>query len=283
MVPERALGGMVYTLFRPNLGVATARRAGVGRRRRRAVAVAVRPRACGTCRCRPATSTTSRSGCLRLALPRAAARRTGSRYDGRRRARLDLRYDAVMEPHTTWPPAEAFGHFDQLCRVTGTLTRRRRRARGRLPTPCATGRGTCATTCDRCGPATRTAPSTPTEHFLAFSRPAERRRRPTTAPSSAATSSATARRPPSREGHAASCRRRRGHPDEIEVDAVDADGRELVGHGPVTASLASQSTPGHVRLDEHRRLGHRRPGRPRRGPRRLVARPPRPLHRRGAT
>jgi hypothetical protein len=38
--------------------------------------------------------------------------------------------------------------------------------------------------------------------------------------------------------------RRRGHPDEVEIEAVDTLGRSLTARGRVTASLASQSTPG---------------------------------------
>ena len=77
LVPDRALGGMIYTLFRPNLGVATPARGGVGRRGHRALARSLPPQ--------PVAPTVPEYG------PR--------RHRGRRAAAAVSRAVAVLRPH----------------------------------------------------------------------------------------------------------------------------------------------------------------------------------------
>ena len=81
------------------------------------------------------------------------------------------------------------------------------------------------------------------EHFLAYSRPAEG----DDVDGGAVFGGYLVRdgeKADLREGTRRVLGRRRGHPDEVEIIAVDTLGRELQARGRVTASLASQSTPG---------------------------------------
>ena len=110
------------------------------------------------------------------------------------------------------------------------------------------------------------------EHFLAFSRPGRGGRRATTTSSSAATSCATARRPTSARARAGSCAPARApRRDRDRRHRRPGPPPRRTRHGDGVAGQPVDARD--VRLDEHRRLGHRRAARPRRGPRRLVARP----------
>jgi hypothetical protein len=154
---------------------------------------------------------------------------------------LDLRVDAAMAPHNV-VATDAFGHFDQLCHVTGTA-----RASGdELAVDCLAVRDRSWYVRDdlrsmRSGYTYGAVDGS--EHFLAYSRPAEGEdvdggnvfggylvRDGEKADLS--------------EGTRRVLGRRRGHPDEVVIEAVDTLGRPLVARGRITASLASQSTPG---------------------------------------
>jgi hypothetical protein len=247
MVPEGELGGpmggMVYTLFRPNLGVATL-----------VVqvwnAAAVEPWRSPYARQLwhvPMPSgdlDDAEVGLLRIRCLESLSSYRLTYADGDSLT-LDLRYDAVMEPNNV-AATEAFGHFDQLCRVTGSL---------------ALGPEEIAVDChavrDRSWYVRDDLRSMrsgytygavdPSEHFLAFSRPAEG---DDTDPMSddypifGGYLVRDGEKATIAEGLRRVVSRRRGHPDQIEVTAVDEQGRRLGARGTVAASLASQSTPG---------------------------------------
>ena len=233
-VPQRALGGMVYTLFRPNIGVAT-------------VVVNVWDAEA----VEPWRSPYSR-GQWHLPMPKAdlddlEVGMLGIRcvepltsyrltYDDGDVLTLDLRVDAAMAPHNVGA-TDAFGHFDQLCHVTGPV-----RVKGEeLAVDCLAVRDRSWYVRDdlrsmRSGYTYGAVDAS--EHFLAYSRPAEGDdvdggnvfggylvRDGEKADLSEGT----------RRVHS----RRRGHPDEVEITAVDALGRQLNATGRITASLAS--------------------------------------------
>ena len=191
-------------------------------------------------------------------------------YDDGDSLRLDLRYDAAAPAHEAIV-TEQVGHLDQLCHVTGVLET------GDSAEPLAID---CFAVRDRSWYVRRDQRSMRAgytygavdadEHFLVFSRPSpddderydvhggylvrhgragrHHERHPVDGQPPA--------RPP-RRGRGARRRRRRSrahrprHRDRVAGERLDAR---------------------HVRVDEHRRLGHRRTAGSRRGPRRLVAR-----------
>jgi len=238
-VPERALGGMVYTLFRPNLGVAT-------------VVVNVWD---GTA-VEPWRSPYSRSqwhlpmpkadlddlevGMLgiRCVEPLSAYQLT---YADGAAVAFDLRVEGVMAPHNV-AATDAFGHFDQLCHVTGEAT-----VGGEaLVVDCLAVRDRSWYVRDdlrsmRSGYTYGAVDAG--EHFLAYTRPAE---------GDDVDGGDVFGGYLVRDGEKADLvsgtrrvhGRRRGHPDNVDIEAVDSLGRSLAARGRVTASLASQSTPG---------------------------------------
>jgi hypothetical protein len=237
-VPDHPLGGMVYTLFRPNLRVAS-------------VIVQLWDGAA----VEPWRSPYARSlwhlphptegdlddlavGPLRLRCLEPGSSYSIA-YDDGDALQLDLRYDAAMALHEAMVSEQA-GHLDQLCHVTGTVVvgghelavdslsvrdrswyvRQDRRSMRAGYTYGAVDAG---------------------EHFLVFSRPAGDGEEYAVHGGylvrdgeQAAISSGTR----------TTVGRRRGHPDVVEVRATDALGRSLSARGQVTASLASASTPG---------------------------------------
>jgi hypothetical protein len=239
MVPDRSLGGMVYTLFRPNLGVATL-----------VVQVwnadAVEPWRSPYARQQwhlpmpDGDLDDAEVGMLRIRCEEPLQSYRLAYADGDTFS-LDLRYDAVMAPNNVGA-SETFGHFDQLCHVAGALEL----GGESIPVDCHAVRDRSWYVRDdlrsmRSGYTYGAVD--PTEHFLAFSRPG-----PDGDGDTCAIFGGYLVRDGERAGLAEGERRvvsrRRGHPDEIEITAVDQRGRELRASGRVTASLASQSTPG---------------------------------------
>lgn len=244
-IPERSsggpLGGMVYTLFRPNLGVAT-------------VVVNVWD---GTA-VEPWRSPYSRSQ-WHLPMPKAdlddvevgmlgircvqPLREYQLAYADGPGLTFDLRVRGVMAPHNV-AATDAFGHFDQLCHVTGSAT-----VGGQeLAVDSLAVRDRSWYVRDdlrsmRSGYTYGAVDAD--EHFLAYSRPAE-------GDDSERDGGDVFGGYLVRDGEKADLAsgtrrvhsRRRGHPDEVAIEAVDTKGRELTARGTVTASLASQSTPG---------------------------------------
>ena len=237
LVPDRALGGMIYTLFRPNLGVASL-----------LVAVwdaeATEPWLVPYHRSQwhlpfPGTDLDDTEvGGLRLRC-REPLRSYDLTYSDGDALSLHLRFDAVMEPHVPIAEREA-GHFDQLCRVTGASPLPERRSRW-TASRSATGPGTCETTPSRRRPATCTAP--PTRATSSWRSPS-RAERPPRARSSGGYLLRDGEKAALTAGTRTVVSRRRGHPDEVTLEATDALGRDWPSSGRVTASMASQSTPG---------------------------------------
>ncbi|MDQ2649195.1 MAG: hypothetical protein M3Z03_06550, partial [Actinomycetota bacterium] len=151
---------------------------------------------------------------------------------------IDLRYDAVMEPHVVMADREA-GHFDQLGRLTGTITlsgdtvevgdlairdrswyvRDDRRSLRAGYTYGAAGDD---------------------HHFLVFTQPSGAE---DTGPVVGGYLLRDGQKAAITSGTRTIASRRRGHPDEVAIDAVDELGRSLAVTGRVAASMASQSTP----------------------------------------
>ncbi len=238
MVPDRNLGGMIYTLFRPNLGVAT-----------------LVTQVWSDEHVAPWASPYARSlwhlpmpgsdiddvqlGFLHLRAVEPLRKYQLTYEDGASCA-FDLQYEAAMEPHVVAAERE-LGHFDQLCHVTGSLQ-----------VDGETVAVDCHAVRDRSWYVRddfRSMRSAYTygavdgdEHFLAYTRPADN------AGDLAAVFGGylvrDGEKSDLKEGVRRVPSRRRGHPDEIEVTATDALGRSLEARGRVTSSLASQSTPG---------------------------------------
>lgn len=237
LVPERALGGMIYTLFRPNLGVATL-----------LVAVwdaeATEPWRVPYHRSQwhlplpQADLDDVDVGGLRLRC-REPLRSYDVAYADGDVLDLDLHVDGVMEPHVALAEREA-GHFDQLCRVTGSVT-----ASGeRVAVDCLAIRDRSWYVRDdaksmRAGYLYGAADEH--HHFLAFTRPAGADE---TSPVVGGFLVRDGEKSLLTAGSRTVVSRRRGHPDQVHLDATDALGRELRVTGHVTASMASQSTPG---------------------------------------
>ena len=231
---DGSVGGMVYAFFRPNLGVAT-------------LVTSV----WDADDVEPWRAPYSRSlwhlpmpeGDLDdLRLGHLALRRVEPltryhlAYDDPGGLALDLTYTSVMEPHVVFARPE-LGHLDQLCRVTGSIRLSAREVE--VDALAVRDRSWYVRDDLRSSRAGYTYGAVDEdEHFLAFSRPAD----------DGAIHGGYLVRDGEKAALVAGSRhvrsRRRGHPDEVEVTAVDDLGRELRAHGRVTASLASQSTPG---------------------------------------
>ncbi|MBV8984069.1 MAG: hypothetical protein JO248_06475 [Acidimicrobiia bacterium] len=238
MVPERGIGAMIYTLFRPNLGVAT-----------------LVTQVWNDEHVAPWASPYARSlwhlkmpdgdlDDLRLSFlhirrlePLKAYRLT---YEDGGSCAFDLHYEGAMAPHVVAASPE-LGHFDQLCQVTGEL-----HVDGEIiDVDCDAVRDRSWYVRDDF----RSMRSAYTygavnadEHFLAYTRPAD----------NAGDLGAVFGGYLVRDGEKADLKegvrrvhsRRRGHPDELELTATDTLGRKLEARGRITSSLASQSTPG---------------------------------------
>jgi hypothetical protein len=237
MVPDRSLGGMIYTLFRPNIAVASLLVAVWD-------AAATEPWRVPYHRSQwhlpmPTTDLDDTEvGGLRIRCL-SPLRSYELAYDDGDALALSLRIDAVGEPHVPMAEERA-GHFDQLGRVTGTL----RLSGEEVAVDCLAIR-------DRSWYVRDDARSmqagylygaaAPDHHFLAFTHPEG------DDPASPVVGGYLAR-----DGETAALTggvrtvvsRRRGHPDEVILEATDALGRSLSVQGRVSASLASQSTPG---------------------------------------
>lgn len=236
-VPERALGGMVYALFRPNLGVAALVTQVWD-------ADAVEPWRAPYARGLWHVPFPDRDlddtqvGPLRL---RCLEPLTDYelRWDDGVLA-LELRYRAAGPPHVVAADA-ALGHFDQLCHVSGHLFL----GGDRVDVDVHALRDRSWYVRDdrrtlRSGYTYGAAD--PGHHFLAYSRPADPHA------DEAPLTGGYLVRDGVKSDLAAGTRRvlgrRRGHPDLVEITAVDRAGRHLAARGSVVASLASQSTPG---------------------------------------
>ena len=238
MVPERGLGGMVYALFRPNLGVA-ALVVQVWSDEHVAPWASPYARSLWHLRMPDGDLDDVQLGFLHMRVVEPL-RAYELRYDDGDSCTFDLRYEAAMEPHVV-AAGRDLGHFDQLCHVSGEL-----RVDGeRVAVDCHAVRDRSWYVRDDF----RSLRSAYTygavdagEHFLAYSRPAD----------NAGDLAAVFGGYLVRDGEKADLKdgtrrvlsRRRGHPDEIELAATDALGRTVEARGRVTSSLASQSTPG---------------------------------------
>lgn len=239
--PERSLGGMVYTLFRPNLGVATVV---VNVWDADAVEAWLSPysRQQWHLPMPKADLDDLEVGMLGIRCSKPLRSYELTYADGAALA-FDLRVDGVMAPHTV-AATDAFGHFDQLCHVTGTL----KVSGEKVSIDCLSVRDRSWYVRDDL----RSMRSGYTygavdrkEHFLAYSRPAEGD--DPDSDGGGVFGGYLVRRGEKADlvsGTRRVLSRRRAHPDEVEVVATDALGRELHARGRVSASLASQSTPG---------------------------------------
>jgi len=235
---DRPLGGMVYTLFRPHLNVASL-----------IVQVwddeAVEPWLAPYARTLwhipyPETDLTA---CevgglsLRCIEPLGAYRLS---YEDLDLLSFDLVYRAMASPYEV-PIGGGSGHFDQVCRVTGTV--RLGADEIGIDGPAVRDRSWYVRRDQRTLRAAYTyGVVDDSEHFVAHGRAA-----PGAGDESVIVGGYLERgglRSALANGTRRVASRRRGHPDVIEVTATDAAGRELSATGRVVASLASQSTPG---------------------------------------
>jgi hypothetical protein len=238
MVPDRGLGGMIYTLFRPNLGVATLVTQ-VWSDEHVAPWASPYERSLWHLRMPDADLLDVQLGFLHIRRlePLQSYQLT---YEDGDSCAFDLRYEAAMAPHVVAAGAEV-GHFDQLCHVTGRL-----QVDGEsIPVDCHAVRDRSWYVRDdfrSMRSAYTYGAVDPGEHFLAYTRPAD----------NAGDLGAVFGGYLVRDGEKADLKegvrrvqsRRRGHPDELELAATDALGRTVEARGRVTSSLASQSTPG---------------------------------------
>lgn len=239
--PEAPMGGMVYALFRPNLGVAALVT-------QMWDADAVEPWRAPYARSLwhlpyPTEDLTDLSvGPLRLHCVEPLTAYELAYRDGENGApfSLNLSYRAVMDPHVVVSDEHA-GHFDQLCHVTGEVSV------GPISYEID-----CHALRDRSWYVRKDMRSLRTaytygargsdHHFLAYSRPED-----ADSDESSINGGYLVH-----GGHKANLvggvrrvlSRRRGHPHDIEMTATDADGRDVHAQGQVRTSLASQSTPG---------------------------------------
>lgn len=231
---DGSLGGMVYAFVRPNLGVASVVTSVWD-------AHNVEPWAAPYSRSlwhlpMPATDLDDMTlGHLHLRRLDPLRRFQVNYHDGQSLA-LDLTYEAVMEPHVVVARPE-LGHLDQLCRVTGGVTLGPRSVD--IDVLAVRDRSWYVRDDLRSSRAGYTYGAVDAdEHFLAFSRPDE----------DGTINGGYLVRDGKKGALAGGTRivrsRRRGHPDVVEVRSTDEHGRELHADGQVTASLASQSTPG---------------------------------------
>ncbi|MGH9186776.1 MAG: DUF7064 domain-containing protein [Acidimicrobiales bacterium] len=237
-VPERSLGGMLYTLFRPNLGVASL-----------VVqmwdADAVEPWRAPYARLfwhlpMPDTDLTKcEVGGLSIERLDPLTVYRLAYHDGDLVA-LDLEYRALAPPHEV-PVGGGRGHFDQACHVTGTLTIAGEAIA--VDAPALRDRSWYVRQDQRTLRAGYTyAIADNGEQLVVHSRAVDVDTDETvvlggylTRDGIEADLVSGARRVESR---------RRGHPDRLSIEATDAQGRAVVSTGTTFASLASQSTPG---------------------------------------
>jgi hypothetical protein len=237
LVPERAMGGMLYTLFRPNLGVATL-----------LVAVwdaeATEPWRVPYHRSQwhvpfpEGDLDDVEVGGLHLRCRTPLQCYDLAYADGDALA-LDLRFDGVMEPHVALAERAA-GHFDQLGHVTGSLVL----SGERVPVDCLAIRDRSWYVRDDARSARAGylyGAVAPDHQFLAFTRPEGESE---TSPVVGGYLVRDGDKALLTEGTRTVVARRRGHPDQVTLEARDELGRDLVVEGRITASLASQSTPG---------------------------------------
>lgn len=231
---DGAVGGMIYAFFRPNLGVASLVTSIWDEE-------AVEPWAVPYSR-----------SLWHLPMPESdlddlqvgplTIRRTEPltaydlTYNDPGSAAIDLHFEAAMEPHVV-VARPTLGHFDQLCRVTGRIELTSRTLD--VDAVAVRDRSWYVRDDMRTSRAGYTYGAVAAdEHFLAFSRPAE---------GGTVNGGYLVRdgeKSPLDAGTRTVRSRRRGHPDVIEIEATDEAGRHLSATGTVTASLASQSTPG---------------------------------------
>ena len=239
LVPERGLAGMLYTLFRPNLGVASL-----------VVQVwdgeAVEPWRVPYARQlwhlpHPEGDLTACDvgglgiECLE---PLTAYRLT---FDDGDLLGLDLEFRALAPPYEV-PVGGGSGHFDQAGQVSGTL-----RLAGQeilVDAPAVRDRSWYVRQDRRTLRAGYTyAVVDAGEHLVVHSR-----RFPDGAEDETGVLGGYLERDGVRAPLTGGVRRvesrRRGHPDTLVIEATDADGREVEARGTTYASLASQSTPG---------------------------------------
>jgi hypothetical protein len=238
LAPHRPLGGMIYTLFRPNLGVA-------------AVVIqvwdetAVEPWRLPYARSRwhvphptdDLTSCTVGGLTIRCLEPLTSYRLT---YEDGDAVAIDLTYTGTAPPHAI-EAGEGAGHFDQLCRVRGKV-----RLTGEvvpIDAHALRDRSWYVRDDERSLRAGYTYGVVGDESFLAQSFHTGA----TTADETLILGGFLTRdgkTAPLVGGTRRVIERRRGHPEVIEIDATDDAGRALSATGRTLASAASQSTPG---------------------------------------
>lgn len=235
-VPERGIGGMVYTLFRPNLGVA-----------------ALVTNVWDADHVEPWLSPYSRS-LWHLRMPESdlddvqlgflhlrrlePLHKYQLTYEDGDSLSFDLHYEADMAPHVVAAELE-LGHFDQLCHVTGELEVGGERIA--VDGHSVRDRSWYVRDDFRSMRSAYTYGAVDAgDQFLLYTRPAEE-------DVGAVFGGYLVRdgeKADLKDGLRRVVSRRRGHPDEIEIVANDALGRRLEASGRVIASFASQSTPG---------------------------------------
>jgi hypothetical protein len=238
LAPQRPLGGMIYTLFRPNLGVA-------------AVVIqvwdetAVEPWRLPYARSRwhvphPTDDLTHCTvGGLTISClePLNAYRLT---YEDGDAVAIDLTYTGMEAPHAV-EAGERGGHFDQLCRVSGNV--RLGSDVVAIHAPALRDRSWYVRDDERSLRAGYTYGVVDDERFLTQSFHTGE---------SAADETLILGGFLTRDGQTSRLvggtrrvvERRRGHPDVLEIEATDEAGRTLSATGRTLASAASQSTPG---------------------------------------
>ena len=238
MVPERSLGGMVYTLFRPNLGVATL-----------VVQVwdadAVEPWLAPYARqlwhlpMPDGELTDCQVGGLHLEClePLSTYR---LRYEDEGIVALDVEFRGLTAPHEV-PVGGGSGHLDQAGQVVGSLVLGGEEIA--VDAPGLRDRSWYVRQDRRTLRAGYTyAVVDDTEHLVVHSRGL-----PGAGDDTVVVGGYLLRdgvKADLASGTRSVERRRRGHPDVLTIDATDAEGRRVLATGTTFASLASQSTPG---------------------------------------
>jgi hypothetical protein len=237
-IPDADIGGMVYTLFRPNLGVASL-----------VVniwdAAAVEPWLVPYSRSMwhlphpTADLTACEIGGLSITCVEPLAEYR-LRYADGSLAQFDLTYRGLQPPQDV-ATAGGNGHFDQVCQVTGTVSLGARR--WAVDSPAVRDRSWYVRADRRTLRAGYTyAVVSADEHLIAHSFAAPEGGEEATILSGYLQRDGV--RSPLKSGTRRVLGRRRGHPSAIALDAFDAEGRSVTAMGEVRASMASQSTPG---------------------------------------